>query len=58
MKVFTFFMSFLTLSSCFRDGSKNDSDGNSTENFSRRNVFAISEMEKGSYQSLHLELKV
>ena len=41
-------MSFLTLSFCFRDGNKSESEGNATESFLGQNVFGISELEKGS----------
>lgn len=58
MKVFTFFVSFLTLSSCFREGSKNSSDGNTTESFSGRNVIGISANEKGSYCDITIELQI
>lgn len=60
MKVFTFFVSFLTFSSCFHGGKTNSTnpvDLNSTETYSNVNSHGISGAEKG-YQWVLVSIKV
>lgn len=57
MKVFTFFVSFLTFSSCFHDGKTNSTtDHNSTEKFPNANLFGMSEVEEG-YQRVLVSIE-